>query len=264
MNTTLEKPETTVETPAADSGSDSIGPPASASRPSLWKRFRSREKKSLRPSEIKLTYYKLFWIFFIGSFIGVVIETLWCLATRHHYESRVGVVFGPFNPVYGFGAVLMTVALKWLSEKRDLWIFLGSMVIGGAFEYICSLFQELVFGTVSWEYSNTQFNFAGRTNIMYAFFWGLLGLLWVKELLPRLSALIDRIPRRLGVWLTAVLTVFMILNILISGLAVQRQTQRRMNMPATNLVSVLLDRYFPDEVLDRIYPNMMVVEELEQ
>ena len=231
----------------------------SGSRRRVWK----RERKPRKPtSAIRLDYYKLFWVFFIGCFIGVVLETAWCLLTRHHYESRVGVIYGPFNPVYGVGAVLLTVSLKWLSDKRDLWIFLGSMVIGGVFEYLCSLFQELAFGTVSWEYSNTQFNFNGRTNIMYSFFWGLLGLLWVKEIFPRLSALIDKIPKKPGVILTWVLSVFMLLNMLISALAVERQSQRRMGVPATNAISRFLDEHYPDEFLGKVYPNMMVVDEL--
>ena len=219
-------------------------------------------RKSIR--QIKLNYYTLFWIFFIGCFVGVVLETAWCLITRHHYESRVGVIYGPFNPVYGFGAVLLTIALKWLGDKRDLWIFLGSMVIGGGFEYLCSFVQEVAFGTVSWEYSQTQFNFNGRTNIMYSFMWGLLGLLWVKEIFPRLYALIERIPKKPGLVLTVVLTVFMVLNMLISAMAVERQTQRRLGVPATNPISQFLDKHYPDDFLEKIYPNMMVVEELPQ
>lgn len=225
--------------------------------------FQTRTKKSRKPtSQIKLTYYTLFWVFFIGCIMGVLLETVWCLLTSHRLENRVGLVYGPFNPVYGFGAVLMTVALKWLSEKRDLWIFLGSMVIGGGFEYLCSLVMELSFGTVSWEYSGTPLNLDGRTNIMYSFYWGLLGLIWVKELFPRLNALIEKIPKKLGVILTVVLTAFMVFDMLISAMALERQSQRRAGIPASNAVSQFLDENYPDEFLKKIYPNMLVVDEL--
>ena len=62
-------------------------------------------------------FYQLFWVFFIGCFLGVVVETIWCVATRGHFESRKGLIYGPFNLVYGFGALLMTVGLRPLSGK---------------------------------------------------------------------------------------------------------------------------------------------------
>lgn len=204
-----------------------------------------------------LNFYKLFWIFFIGCFVGVVIETLWCLLTRHRLESRAGVIYGPFNPVYGFGAVLLTLCLHKLSKKRDLWIFLCSMVLGGAFEYLCSLVQELAFGTVSWEYSHTMFNIGGRTNLLYSFFWGILGLLWIKDIYPFLSRLIERIPQRIGVILTWVLCVFMVFNMGISALACARQADRQKGIPSTNAITEFLDRHYPDEFLRKIYPNAM-------
>lgn len=205
-------------------------------------------------------YYKLFWIFFIGCFIGVVLETVWCFMNTGVLENRAGLIYGPFNPVYGFGALIMTITIGRFTKLRDLWIFLSCMFIGGAFEYCCSLFQELSFGTVSWEYSGTQMNFGGRTNLMFAFFWGILGLLWTKDFLPRMSRLIERIPNKIGPKLTWVLTVFMVLNMLISAAAVYRQSERREHIPATNAVQQFLDDTYPDEFLRKAYPSMMVVD----
>ena len=54
-----------------------------------------------------MTFYKLFWVFFIGCFAGVVLETIYCLIQRGHYESRVGLIYGPFNLVYGIGALCL-------------------------------------------------------------------------------------------------------------------------------------------------------------
>lgn len=63
-----------------------------------------REEKAKGHFAAGFGFYKLFWIFFIGCFLGVVIETIWCLITRGHYESRTGLIYGPLNLVYGFGA----------------------------------------------------------------------------------------------------------------------------------------------------------------
>lgn len=204
-----------------------------------------------------LNFYKLFWIFFIGCILGVIIENIWCLATQFKWESRQGLIYGPFNPVYGFGAVFLTVGLHWLSRKRDLWIFLGSVLLGSISEYLCSWVQEMLFGTLSWQYDDMPFNLHGRINLLYSIFWGILGLLWVKEAYPRLSRLIERIPNRWGVALTWVLVVFMAWNMTISGLAVSRQTARHEGIPATNSFEVFLDEHYNDERLKKVYPNMV-------
>lgn len=72
------------------------------------------------------------------------------LTTRGVLESRQGVIYGPFNQVYGLDEVLMTVTLMYLAKKRDSVIFLGSTLVGGAFEWVCCFVQEKVFKSVSW------------------------------------------------------------------------------------------------------------------
>lgn len=206
-----------------------------------------------------MSFYKLFWIFFIGCIGGVIVETIWCLLTRHHLESRTGLIYGPFNPVYGFGTLIMSVCLFKLSQKRDLWIFLGSMLIGGIFEYLCSFFQETAFGTVSWEYTGTLLNVNGRTSILYCLFWGILGLLWVKDFMPRLSGLIEGIPKRIGIPLTWALAVFLVFDMGVSALAVARQSARRAGDPADNRIERFLDTHYTDDYLYKIYPNMIAV-----
>lgn len=210
-----------------------------------------------------MNFYKLFWVFFIGCFLGVVLETIWCFLTRGHFESRTGLIYGPFNLVYGFGALLMTISLVWMSGKRDLYIFVVGSIIGAAFEYFCSYIQQALFGTVSWDYSQFPLNFHGRINLLYSFFWGLLALLWVKDLYPIMSSWIERIPNAWGKSVTWVLLVFMVLNVIVSAAAVGRMTQRRNGVPAINRIEAFLDAHYPDERLQKIYPNMVYKNEME-
>jgi len=203
-----------------------------------------------------LNFYKLFWVFLIGCFLGVIIELIWCAVLYQKFESRAGLIYGPFNPVYGFGALVLSVGLHWLIKKRDLWVFLGSAVLGSAAEFACSWFQEMVFGSVSWQYDGTVLNLQGRINLLHGLLWGLLGLLWVKELYPRLSRLIEKIPNKIGVALTWTLAVLMAADIAISAMAVYRQSERREGIPAGNAV----DEHYPDEFLAKIYTNMVPVE----
>ncbi len=213
-----------------------------------------------RPFAYGLCYSKLFWIFMIGNVVGFALETVYALVVPpHQFQLRVSVVFGPFILVYGFGAVAITLFLYHMYNQRDVLIFIASMFIGGAFEYLCSFLQQSLFGTVSWEYSDSVLNVSGRTNLMYSFFWGILGLIWLKDLYPVLSRFIERIPKKVGRSLTIAVSVFMAIDILLSAGAVYRQSERFNGIPAENGIQMFFDHYFPDEFLDFIYPNMEYV-----
>ena len=111
-------------------------------------------------------------------------------------------------------------------NKSDSFIFVFGTVLGGAYEYACSVFTELVFGTVFWDYSKIPFNLGGRINLLYCFFWGIAAVVWMRVLYPRLSDWIEKIPKKAGETATWILVVFMIFNILMSGMALGRYTER--------------------------------------
>lgn len=200
--------------------------------------------------------YKLLLVCFIGSFAGVVVELLWCLIRHGYLESRSGLVYGPFNLLYGAGAVVLTVCL-YRFRNHSGWIsFLGGMIVGTVVEYVCSWGQEMIFGSRSWDYSAMPFNINGRVCLLYSVFWGFLGLFWIKNLYPRMAKWILKIPNKPGKIITVVLTAFLAWNSVVSLAAVHRWTERLQNQPASNAVEQLLDERFPNERLERIYANM--------
>ena len=200
--------------------------------------------------------YKLLLVCFIGSFMGVIVELLWCLIRHGYLESRSGLVYGPFNLLYGAGAVVLTVCL-YRFRNHSGWIsFLGGMIVGTVVEYVCSWGQEMIFGSRSWDYSAMPFNINGRVCLLYSVFWGFLGLFWIKNLYPRMAKWILKIPNKPGKIITVVLTVFLAWNSVVSLAAVHRWTERLQNRPASNAVEQLLDERFPNERLERIYANM--------
>lgn len=206
-------------------------------------------------------FYKLTLLFFIGAFLGDIIETIFCFVTSGVIMSRSSVVYGPFSIVWGLGAVLLTAILYRWRDKNDRYIFLVGTVLGGAYEYVCSVFTELVFGTVFWDYSHIPFNLGGRINLLYCFFWGIAAVAWLKGVYPRLSDLIEKIPVRTGTILTWILVVFMIFNMIVSSLAMARYVERNtVAQPSTTALSQLLDERFPDQRMERIYPNAKIVE----
>jgi len=207
-------------------------------------------------------FYKLACLFFLGAFLGDIVETLFCRVTAGVWMSRSSVVYGPFSIVWGLGAVLLTALLYKYRHRSDGYIFIIGTVVGGAYEYACSVFTELVFGTVFWDYSHLPFNLGGRVNLLYCFFWGIASVVWLKAVYPLLSNWIERIPLKGGKAGTWLLIVFMVCNILISGMAMARYTQRNTTFsPAQNAMEELLDRRFPDSRMEGIYPNAILVQD---
>lgn len=206
-----------------------------------------------------VSFYKLFWVFFIASFLGAVIETAFMLVTWGELQNRSGVLYGAFSLVWGFGGVLFTVCFHKLREKRDLWIFVGGTLVGGAYEYLCSWLQEILFGACFWDYSHIPLNINGRVTLLFAMFWGLAAMVWVKDIYPRICRLIARIPNQVGKQITWALALFMLFNVTISAAALARMDTRQLGLPPANAVEVFLDRRFPDERLYQNYSNLVYI-----
>ena len=204
-----------------------------------------------------LNGYKLALVVIIGSFAGVMVELLWCLVTNGYIESRAGLVWGPFNLLYGVGAAALTLCL-YKYRNRGRWLsFLGGMLVGTAVEYGCSWLQETLFGSVSWDYSHLPFNLNGRVCLMYSVFWGVLGVWWIKDIYPRMAKYILLIPQKAGKTLTWLLAIFLAVNVAVSGLAVARWSARQDGEAPRNAVESLLDARFTDERMEKIYANMV-------
>lgn len=209
-----------------------------------------------------LCFRKLFFIFLIGSVVGAIYEDV-LIFIKTWYETGIGVwmlhrgvIYGPFNVIYGFGAA----AMCWLlcHKRYENWqIFLYAMLLGGATEYIISFLQETFLGTISWDYSNYPLNINGRTTLPFMIVWGLLGLLLVRVVYPFVSDVIEKIPPKTGEIVFRVLLVFMVLDISVSWTALLRQTLRHQNLPAWTPVGEFYDKHYTDAYLERFYPNMV-------
>lgn len=227
--------------------------------PKIKRQKRTKEKETVFAEGC--SFYKLGSLFFIGAFLGDITETIFCLITAGKLMSRSSVVYGPFSIVWGLGCAFLTAILYRIRNKNDSYIFIAGTLLGGVYEYICSVFTELVFGTVFWDYSKFAFNLGGRINLLYCFFWGIAAVVWMKLLYPRLSAWIEKIPMKAGKIICTVMLVFMIFDCLLSAMALDRYTERNTTgKQAQNEVESFLDEHFGDERMERIYPNAKIVD----
>ena len=214
------------------------------------------EENKTRNFAAGINFYKIALICISGSFAGVVVELLWCLLRNGYIESRAGLVYGPFNLLYGVGAVALTLILYRYRNRSTAFSFFGGIIIGSAVEYLLSWGQETLFGSTSWDYSDIPFNLNGRICLLYSVFWGFLGVLWIKSIYPRVAKIILKIPNKAGKIITLALTVFMIFNAVMSLFSVWRWSQRVQNVPATTAADRFFDERFPDSRMEKIFANM--------
>lgn len=216
---------------------------------------------------IKLNYFNLFWVFFVCSVLGLILEEVWHMVVVDPgvYQDRAGMLFGPFSPIYGFGAVLMTMALNRFYKKNPLIIFLVSALIGGAFEVFVGWFMQTSFGVVSWSYSHIRlFGMpdpiavltGGRTCTPFACMWGLGGLIWIKVLLPRLLKLINMIPWKRRYSATVILTAVMLIDGVMTLQSIDYWYQR-VNGTVRNIpVAQFYDKHFDNEYMENRFQSM--------
>lgn len=211
----------------------------------------SIKEKSKDP---KNNIYKIVMIFTIGCFLGCIFETGLCYIQRGYFESRKGLIYGPFNPVYGFAMVVVTIFLE--KEQNNILLYLKGFLLGGIVEYFCSWIQEIIFKTSSWNYNSYFLNFNGRTSIYHMVWWGILSFLYIKLLHPMIIKIIYKIKEDQRIIIMCVLTIFFTIDAFISSMACIRRVQRINGNKPSNNFERFIDKHYNDEVIKKVYPNL--------
>ena len=206
----------------------------------------------------KIDFHKMLWYFTIFSIIGLIIETLFCYITTSVIESRKGLILGPFCPVYGVGAVLLIVLL---SDYKDncVKLFIIGAIVGNIIEYLLSYTLEAFYGTRFWDYSFIDLNLNGRVCIKYSLFWGMLAVILVKYIKPRVDIFIEKINNKVDKFVTiffiidSILTVFAIMSY-------QNRVEDIFNYKENKKLDIILQKIFPDEVMMKTFPNLRYVD----
>ncbi len=236
----------------------------------IWKRLQ-KAYPGIRESEDTAGKYvfakglcvdKLIWVFLISAFLGALIEMLFCRITGGLWMNRSSLLYGSFSIVWGLGAVVLTITLRRLADKEDRKIFLGGFVIGGVYEYMCSVFTQIVFGTVFWDYSEMPLNIGGRTNVLYCIFWGLLSVVWIKVIYPPMERCIEKFPPLPGKIVTWVVLVIIACDGILTAGAMIRYTARKESavIEEINFIQEFLDVNYDDAWMEKRWPNMCIAE----
>lgn len=149
--------------------------------------------------------------FIVYAFLGWVCEDIYCGIGKRKFINR-GFLYGPYCPIYGFGALLVIYPLLMVS-KHPIVVFIFGMVLTSILGYITSFVMEKLFATRWWDYSTYPFNINGRICLQNSLLFGLMALVVVYGLHPIVSRFVERIPLGFLVIFLIMFTIFFVIDI---------------------------------------------------
>lgn len=118
-----------------------------------------------------------FLIFLIYSCLGWIMEVIMVMAKEHRLTNR-GFLVGPIVPIYGTGALLVSIIL---SRVDNVLVVFGISMLGACIlEYVTSFIMEKLFHARWWDYSDHFININGRICLSGAIIFGVIGVLIAK------------------------------------------------------------------------------------
>lgn len=180
----------------------------------LWRHGLQKYKNTCKLSKIN----SLILYFFIFAFLGWVLESLYSIYELGHFIKR-GFLFGPICPIYGYGAIMLITFLN-KYKKNSFKLFLYSIVIFSAFEYLVSFILDALFAAHWWDYTNDFFNLNGRISIFYSFVWGVIAILFINHIYPflksKIDIILDKIPYSFQIMLLRLIICIFIVDTFLS------------------------------------------------
>lgn len=153
----------------------------------------------------------LFLYFFIYSIIGWFAEIIYCRLYDGKWSSR-GFFYGPYCPIYGFGAIAIILLLSPFS-KNPLLIFLLGAILTSMLEYATSFIMEKLFNAKWWDYSKYKYNINGRVCLLNALEFGFLGIILIYIFHPNITKVINLIPQDIIYILDVIILVILAIDL---------------------------------------------------
>lgn len=129
---------------------------------------------------------KSIYFFLIGAFVGWLLECVFKYVTKN-FDRTPGILNTPFCILYGLGTVVLSLIINRVTD--NIWLlFLLCLVVLTAMEYVTFILLKKIYGIKLWDYRDMTFNVDEKVCLEFSLIWGVLGALYIKYLLPILSA----------------------------------------------------------------------------
>lgn len=158
-------------------------------------------------------FFRYFILFLIYSFIGWLFEVFLTIVKEHKFINR-GFLIGPIVPIWGTGAILITLILKETDGIFNLLV--SSAFIGTFLEYVVNVLMEKLFKARWWDYSDLPFNVNGRVWLGSSVLFGIGGMYVVLYLNPFFLSLINYLDSNILIYLGFILFIIVLADFAIS------------------------------------------------
>ena len=196
-------------------------------------------------------------------------EVILCSILEKKLVNR-GFLIGPICPIYGCGALLITLAL---TDYKDDWIvvFCMAVILSGALEYFTSWIMEKMFHARWWDYSKNKFNINGRICLETMIPFGILGLIIIYFLNPTLYHLLKIIPENVINIISIILALVLLVDITVSLKIISKVTSTVKNITSeskkdntkeiTEKVKEILRKTWSGNRLIEAFPDFKTIKE---
>ena len=137
--------------------------------------------------------------FLLYSILGYLLETLAAFITKSNFKS--GILFGPWTPVYGMGAVLIILISRYFFVnlhmprwKETIVVFIVITFVLTLIEWIGGIGIEFLFKKVFWDYSSDPTSIGHYISLRMSLIWGIGSILFIYVIYPFLKNFITHIP----------------------------------------------------------------------
>ena len=211
------------------------------------------------------TYFMLFIIYAVA---GWICEVTLQLVQKHKLADR-GFLIGPYCPIYGCGAILITLCLTPFNE-HPIGLFILAMVLCGSLEYATSFIMEKAFNARWWDYSNMRFNINGRICLETLVPFGIAGLLIIYVFNPFLISMIGLMGENvLNITSIAILVIF-VADVIVSSKIIynfkktNKEVSQQDSKDSTEIISekvreILRNKSFLNRRLIEAFPDFTTI-----
>lgn len=170
------------------------------------------------------TIPQLMMLFFIYAFLGWCVEVAFAACCEGRFVNR-GFLNGPVCPIYGFGVIFVVLLLEPVQGNLPM-LFLGSVLVTTAIEFVAGFLLEKLFHAKWWDYSDMPLNIMGYVCLLFSILWGIACLIIVRFIHPLIFALVELMPFVLLAALLCIFSALMLADIIATVATIRKLNER--------------------------------------